>query len=83
MIASKTDYSADDIKKKSVKSPKKIVADRGFDDSPYTRVTLSTFTQLKKLTDDLLALPIQNDLKQGLTDLIPFIGDAVFESKRG
>jgi hypothetical protein len=77
-----TDYTTDDIQKIQGIT-EKIVADRGFDDSPYTQITLSTFNQLQKLTQDMLALPIKDDLKKGLQEIIPDFGTVVAIAKQG
>jgi len=60
-----------------------IVEQRGFDDSPYTQITLGTFSQIYKLLQDLLNQPIPEGLKSRLTDLIPPIGQVMAIAKQG
>ena len=60
-----------------------IIADRGFDDSPYTQITYSTFAQLHKLSTDLVALNLSDRLKAEVTDMLPEFGNVLALAKEG
>jgi len=60
-----------------------IVADRGFDDSPYTQLTLSTIGQMYKLFQDLSKLPITPEFKKSIDNLVPDFGNVMAIAKQG
>jgi hypothetical protein len=60
-----------------------IIKARGFDDSPYTQLIASIFTQMKKLIDDLQGSNVSNELKVKLSELIAPIGTTIAVAKLG
>ena len=60
-----------------------IASERGFDDSPYTQLIASIFSQLKKLTDDLKKADLSPELGQALTDLLTPMGETIAVAKQG
>jgi hypothetical protein len=78
-----TTQQTDGLIKRLLEINEQIVADRGFDDSPYTQITLSTFGQLHKLTQDIMNLPVSEDLKKNLKALIPDYGNVMAIAKQG
>ncbi len=60
-----------------------LVAEYGFDDSPYTQITANTFRQMHKLLTQLEALPISSELKLALKDLRPAIGETIAIAEQG
>lgn len=60
-----------------------IAEARGFDDSPYTRITESVYAQIKKLMDQLLTLSVSDDLKKKIQDLTPELGTLIATARQG
>lgn len=60
-----------------------IIEERGFDDSPYTQLTLSTFTQLRQLLLELVTQTQNSDLKLAITELMPGFGDVIARAGQG
>lgn len=60
-----------------------IVEQRGFDDSPYTQITLGVFTQLSKLLGELMNAPVSPLLKSQMSALIPSIGQVMAVATQG
>ena len=61
-----------------------IVKDRGFDDSPYTKLTASVFSQMHKLILQLIDLSsLPDPLKEKLNDLKAPIGQVIAIAEQG
>lgn len=60
-----------------------LATEYGYDDSPYTKITKNTFTQLKALLDQLETLPIDAALKDKLRALWMPIGETLAVADRG
>ncbi len=60
-----------------------IAEARGFDDSPYTQITKSIFSQMKKLIDDLQGVALPPALLEKLYALRPGIGDVIAIASQG
>lgn len=60
-----------------------IVRDRGFDDSPYTQITLGVFNQLQQLIQEISKQPIEQKLRNDLMALLPEIGITISLAKLG
>ena len=53
----------------------------GFDDSPYTQITLGVYTQMDKLLAQLNTLPISDALKVTLANVKPVLGEVLAMAK--
>jgi len=60
-----------------------IVKQRGFDDSPYTKLTESTFTQVRQLFVELTDATGDATLRSTYNDLLPALADAVVKGSQG
>jgi hypothetical protein len=60
-----------------------IVRDRGFDDSPYTQITTSVFTQIQQLIQEINKQTIDPKLREDLMGLLPDIGLTISQAKQG
>jgi hypothetical protein len=81
-------YSEDFFKFIATERTKKQIADlvkiyteiaeaRGFDDAPYTKITLSVFQQVKILLDELAQMPVGDELKEKMRGLLPLLGHTI------
>ncbi len=77
-----TPMTADDLEKLK-SSYETLVSIFGFDASPYTTITANTFHQMKKLLDDLEALPIDENFKLSLRNLWPGVGRTIAIAEQG
>src|SRR5690606_35704815 len=55
----------------------------GFDDAPYTQVTLNTFTQIHKLILQLLNVSLEAGLKKKIEELKGPVGELMAIAKQG
>lgn len=60
-----------------------IIEERGFDDSPYTQLILSSFQQIHQLMSDLVSMDIPNSLRSSVEDIIPDVGLLLAVAKQG
>lgn len=60
-----------------------IVNERGFDDSPYTQITLGVFTQMKELFQELQKLPLADPFRVQIGNLFPSLGQVMALAKQG
>lgn len=60
-----------------------IAVQRGFDDSPYTQITKSTFEQIRELFLELVNKTGDPLLKSAYSDLLPSLGDVIVKGKEG
>jgi hypothetical protein len=60
-----------------------IIQARGFDDSPYTEVTGSVFTQMRQLFVELDSLPISDSLRTKIRALTPELGQVLSIAAEG
>ena len=58
-----------------------IVKAHGFDDSPYTQITLSVYTQMEKLVAQLLQLSLSEATRIRLVDVKPVLGEVIAITK--
>lgn len=70
-------YSTEDELKELQVSYQKLIDIFGLDESPYTTITASIFSQMHKLLKSLEELAIDNDLKKELRSLWPAIGETI------
>lgn len=68
-----------------LKINQEIVDAHGFDDSPYTQITLSVYTQMEKLINQLSLLSLPDDLKVKIANVKPVLGEvlAIAKAKGG
>ena len=64
-----------------LKINEEIVKAHGFDDRPYTQITVSVYTQLEKLRDDLSKLSLSDELKIKLANLKPLLGEVLAKAQ--
>lgn len=76
-------YSTEDELKELQLSYHKLIDIFGLDDSPYSTITSSTFSQMHKLLKSLEDLAIDAELKKKLRSLWPQIGNVIAESSLG
>ncbi|MBI1861163.1 MAG: hypothetical protein HYR96_09630 [Deltaproteobacteria bacterium] len=58
-----------------------IVVAYGFDDSPYTQITLSVFSQMEKLLTQLSRLSLSDQLKIKVSNVMPVLGEVIAKAK--
>lgn len=61
----------------------RIIEDRGFDDSPYTQIIASVFTQIRTLLLELSKLSVPDSLKAKIQALMPDFGNVLALAKQG
>lgn len=77
-----TPSTADDLQRLR-DSYLRLQATFGIDDTPYTKVTSHHFRQLEKLMRQLENLPIENDLKKSLREMLPTIARTIAVAEQG
>jgi len=77
-----TEYTAQDLAALQNLSLE-MVKVYGYDDSPYTQITASTFRQMQRLLQQLETLPMDASLKQSLRDLWQPIGETIAVAEQG
>ncbi len=73
-----------DTVKKIIKINEEIRTARGFDDTPYTKITESVYSHMHTLFNQLLDnRSIPNELREKIQGLITPVGKVISEAKRG
>jgi hypothetical protein len=65
------------------KTAQDVAATTGFDESPYTRITLSVFTRIKDLLAEILKLPVPDELRAQIVSQRPELGRLLSKASEG